>query len=136
VTTLSSLAQADPAALKTFVDGLLASLSDVHVISNRTGIVMLPAVDPVRGVHFHVGEVLMAEARVSIGPDAVEGYGACIGRDLEQALAIAIADACLRAGLHGDEITRFAEEQRMQRELQDRDLMARVSATRVEMETF
>lgn len=111
-------------------------MGELEVVGNRTGIVMLPAIDPVRGVHFHVGEVLMAEARVRLVSSGVEGYGACIGRDLEQALAVAIADVCLRSDMFTDEIRRFAEDQQQRREAVDRDLMVRVAATRVEMETF
>ena len=135
-TILSDLAQASPERLKQLIDSLLPMLGDVTVLLNRTGIVMLPATDTVQGVQFHVGEVLVAEAHVRLDAAGVEGFGACIGRDLQQALAIAIADACLRAEVFVDEIQTFARSERERLDVLDRDLLARVAATRVEMETY
>ena len=135
-TILSDLAQSAPDRLKQLIDSLLPMLGDVTVLLNRTGIVMLPATDSVQGVRFHVGEVLVAEACVRLETPRVEGYGACVGRDLQQALALAIADACLRAQVFVDEISSFARSERERLNTLDRDLLARVAATRVEMETY
>lgn len=118
------------------IEHLLPMLGDVTVIRNRTGIMMLPAIDPVQGTRFHVGEVLVAEAHIRLDAPQVDGYAVCVGRDLQQALAIAIADACMRAGVFVDEIRHFASEESERLLALDRDLLSRVAATRVEMETF
>jgi alpha-D-ribose 1-methylphosphonate 5-triphosphate synthase subunit PhnG len=135
-TILSDLSRADAGRLKELVERLLPALGEITVLKNRTGILMLPAIDSVQGVQFHVGEVLVAEAHVRLDAAGVEGFGACVGRDLHQALAIAIADASLRAGVFVEEIREFARAEHERLLSLDRELLARVAATRVEMETF
>ena len=61
---LGVLARADADRLKAFAEPLLAGLPEVAVIENRTGLVMLPMRDTAQGTHFHLGEVLMSEARI------------------------------------------------------------------------
>ena len=85
-TYLSILTAADGAAVKDFVEPLLARLSAVQVLASRTGLAMLPFTDSVKGITFYLGETLLAEAHVRVG--AQEGYAACLGRDLEQAIAL------------------------------------------------
>ncbi len=133
---LTVLNRADVEVVKGFVEDLLPHLQPqgLEVIENRTGLVMLPATDTAKGSHFHLGEVLVSEARVRLA--GTEGYTACLGRDLEQSLAIAILDAALRADLHTDSILGFIENQRQELEATDAKLMAQVEATRIEMETF
>jgi alpha-D-ribose 1-methylphosphonate 5-triphosphate synthase subunit PhnG len=135
-TVLSELCCADAGRVKQRIERLLPLLGEISVIKNRTGIMMLPAIDPVQGTRFHVGEVLVSEAHVRLGAPLVDGYAVCVGRDLQQALAIAIADACLRAGVFVEEIRSFARAEAELRHAEDRDLLVRVAATRVEMETF
>ena len=113
------------------------SANPVQVLQNRTGIVMLPYTDSVKGIQFHIGEVLMAEAHVRLNLiSPVEGYGACMGRDLQQALAIALLDAALRANIHADAIHAFVSAHAAQLQRADDALLHKVEATRVEMETF
>lgn len=136
---LSVIAQSDGEQLKACVDRFLPKIKNVEVIRNRTGLVMLPYTDTVKGAVFHLGEVLLAEAWVSV--EGVEGYGAVMGRDLEQALAVAIVDAVSRCtGGPFDEIQAivadFVAEQRAQLVAADDLLLKQVEATRVEMETF
>ena len=70
------------------------------------------------------------------GPVGAEGYGACLGHDLERSLAIAILDTSLMVGQHVEEITVFvAAQAQLQREAQD-TLLRNVEGTRAEMETF
>lgn len=144
--TLGTLNRAPAQIVKDFVDGLLEVIErahyDVIVLENRTGLVMLPAVDSAHGTTFHMGEVLVSEARVRVvgacgthGRDA-EGYTACLGRDLEQALAVAILDACLSGNLESTRIAAFVEDQSRALELEDELLLRQVESTRVEMETF
>ncbi|MCS6848313.1 MAG: phosphonate C-P lyase system protein PhnG [Anaerolineae bacterium] len=136
LSVLSRMPARDVVAL---ADDVLASLRDVRVIQNRTGIVMLPYRDSAKGVTFHLGEVLMAEAHVRITLPAgrqVEGYGACLGRDVRHALAIAVLDAALRGGVQVERIEAFVTAQAAALDAQDAALLAKVEATRVVMETF
>ena len=140
---LSILSQTPADAVKELAEdilSLLEPLTTVHVLQNRTGIVMLPYTDSVKGIVFHVGEVLMAEAHVRLdlhaSSTAVEGYGACMGRDLQQALAIALLDAALRGNVHAEAINIFVMTQAAILQRADEALMNQVEATRVEMETF
>jgi len=142
---LSILSQTSAGAVKALAEEVLAlleaeSANPVQVLQNRTGIVMLPYTDSVKGIKFHVGEVLMAEAHVRVNLPStsvpVEGYGACMGRDLQQALAIALLDAALRANIHADAINAFVSAQAALLQQADDALLHKVEATRVEMETF
>lgn len=134
--TLSTLCHAPAAVVKDFSETLLPQLGEVRVIKNCTGLVMQPYRDTAQGALFHLGEILLAEAHVRLEAHAIEGYAACLGRDLEQALAIALLDACLSAQLHTDTILSFVREQREAQEAAETQRMRRVEATRVEMETF
>lgn len=133
---LSVLSRAPANEVKALADLLLPALGKVEVLQNRTGIVMLPATDSVKGTRFHLGEVLIAEARVRLAQYAAEGYGACIGRDVQHALAMAILDAALRANQQTTRIQQFVQVQRASLAQADAALMQQVEATRVEMETF
>jgi alpha-D-ribose 1-methylphosphonate 5-triphosphate synthase subunit PhnG len=144
---LSTLSSVSAQTLKNFTDELLGDLEvlnvSIEVLENRTGLVMLPAQDNAHGTRFFLGEVLVSEARVRV--DGVEGYGACLGRDLEQSLAVGILDTFLR--VHDDEASpaERALEERVHAFIagqanaqleQDAALTRRVESTRVEMETF
>lgn len=131
---LSVLSQAPAQLVKQFAEDLLPALGTIEVLQNRTGLVMLPAADTVAGTNFYLGEVLLAEAQVRL--NGVEGYGACLGRDLEQALAIAILDAAAGAGHECNAIAAFVEQQQSALTAADDRLLRQVEATRVEMETF
>lgn len=133
---LSVLSRGSADDVKSFVELLLPMLSPINVLQNRTGIVMLPATDSVKGTHFHVGEVLIAEAHVRLAALDVEGYGVCMGRDLQHALAMAILDAALRANKFTERIQQFVAVQRVALVEADAALMRTVEGTRVEMETF
>jgi alpha-D-ribose 1-methylphosphonate 5-triphosphate synthase subunit PhnG len=131
---LSVLCRAPAEKVKTFVDALIPRLGSIQVIENRVGLVMLPMIEPVKDATFYLGEVLVAEARVRIG--GVEGYAACLGRDVEQALALALVDAANAAGMVQEEIAQFLAVQSAQLQRADDELLRQVEATRVEMETF
>lgn len=136
---LATLSQSPAAEVIALADDVLASLRDVQVVQNRTGIVMLPYRDSAKGVIFHLGEALMAEAHVRITLPAgreVEGYGACLGRDVRHALAIAVLDAALRGGVDVERIEAFVAARAAALDAQDAALLAKVEATRVAMETF
>jgi alpha-D-ribose 1-methylphosphonate 5-triphosphate synthase subunit PhnG len=112
----------------------LPQLGKVDVLQNRTGLVMVPYTDSVQGSVFHLGEVLVAEARVRL--DTQEGYGAVMGRDLAQALAVAILDAALQANQCTPQIWDFVHAEAVKQTEAEELLLRQVEATRVEMETF
>lgn len=131
---LSILSRAVVDEVKHFADTLIPLLDTIEVVSNRTGLVMVPMMDSAQGATFYLGEVLIAEAHVRVG-DA-EGYGACLGRDLEQALAMALIDAAVVAGTAREQIEAFIRVQADLLDAAERTLMEQIEATRVEMETF
>lgn len=133
--TLQILTHAPAADLKQFADEILPLLEDgLTVAQNRTGLVMLPCRDTVHGTLFHLGEVLIAEAEVKRG--GVTGYGAVLGRDLEQALAVALIDLAWQAGIDSGRVSAFLESARATQQQSHDSLFQQVEATRVQMETF
>ncbi|MFV9506070.1 MAG: phosphonate C-P lyase system protein PhnG [Oscillochloridaceae bacterium umkhey_bin13] len=133
-TLLSTLARADIEAVKALAEELLPKLEPVEVVQNRTGLAMLPLRESAQGTSFYLGEVLLAEARVRAAGS--EGYAACLGRDLEQALALALIDAAHRAGIAGPQIVAFAQAQAIAIEAAEAELARAVGETRVDLETF
>ena len=133
--TLSILARARPAPLKALAETLLEHLGDITVITNRTGLVMVPMRDTVENVDFHLGEVLVSEAHIADAAGRV-GYGMITGRDLERAMAMAVVDLFLAVDPGTDAVTHFLETEQLHLAALDEALMRRVEATRVEMETF
>jgi len=136
---LSILTTTPAHEVKTFVEALLAQVTAVEVLTSRTGLAMLPFTDSVKGVNFYLGETLLAEAHVRVG--AQEGYAACLGRDLEQAIALAILDALLQsheptALLEQPAILHFVAVAHAQQQAQESLLLRKIEATRVELETF
>lgn len=97
----SILAQAtDPATLLLDLaeQVLTASGADVAVVTPpQVGMVMLRLREPVDGTVFNAGEVLVTEARVTLG--AHDGYALRLGRAPELTLAAALLDAAVE-GAH------------------------------------
>ena len=134
---LGLLARADATEVKRLAETVLPDLGDVEVLKSRTGLVMLPCHDSAEGTTFHLGEVLVAEAHIRLTElPTCEGYGACVGRDLEHAMAIAVLDAAAAAGIQVPAIAAFLEQASNVAAARDTALLRRVEATRVEMETF
>lgn len=134
VEILSVLSRCDAGRLKSFADPLIPELGAVEVIENRSGLVMLPMRDTAQGTNFHLGEVLMSEARIAAC--GVEGFGMRRGRDLEAAMAMAVVDACMALGRAMDRCLAFIEAEAVRLKASDRETLCRVEATRVDMETF
>ena len=132
---LRILARARPAPLKALAETLIEPLGDIAVVTNRTGLVMVPMRDTVENVDFHLGEVLVSEAHIADVAGRV-GYGMITGRDLERAMAMAVVDLALAVGIEGEAVRRFIESEHQHQTALDEALMRRVEATRVEMETF
>ncbi len=133
---LSILSRAAVEPLKLFADTIIPALEPIQVKENRTGLVMIPYTDTAQNTQFYIGEALIAEARVTILNGAAEGYGACMGYDLEQALAISLCDAALTAGVQTDAIYTFIAAQATLQEEADDALLKAIESTRAEMETF
>lgn len=131
---LTILARSPAEAVKRFADDLIPRLGAIDVVTNRTGLVMTPMQETAQGSTFYIGEVLVAEAHVRAA--GAEGYAACLGRDLEQALAIALIDAAVAGAVELDSIHAFVREQAEAQEVAERELLRQVQATHVEMETF
>ncbi|MFB6453585.1 phosphonate C-P lyase system protein PhnG [Bradyrhizobium tunisiense] len=131
---LETLARGDAGQVKTFAEELLPELGAVEVLKSRSGLVMLPMRDTVRGADFHLGEVLVSEAHVRLA--GAEGYGMVVGRDLEHAMAMALIDAATFAGVAQGRIGAFIKAQAAIIAETDRQTLRAVEATRVEMETF
>lgn len=135
--TLSLLCQAPAQAVKALADQILPALAEqgsLEVVHNRTGLVMLPYRDTVQGVLFHLGEVLVAEGQVRQG--GFTGYGACQGRDLQQALAVALLDLAVQQGVGLDKIRPFLAAESLRQQAEQEQLLRKVESTRVQMETF
>ncbi|NRB03205.1 MAG: phosphonate C-P lyase system protein PhnG [Rhodobacteraceae bacterium] len=132
--TLGTLARADEAKLKTFAETLIHELGEIEVLKSQSGLVMLPIRDTAKGVAFHLGEVLMSEAHIRKG-DA-EGYGMRRGHDLEASMAMALVDLAMATNVRVSDCKAFCDAQAEALQNADDDLLRRVEATRVNMETF
>lgn len=135
---LSILTSAPAEAVKLLAEDIIPSLGEITVIQNRTGLVMVPYTDSAQGKVFHLGEALVAESHIKIATSTAhaEGYAVCLGRDLEQSMAIALLDAALQAEIEVTRIQAFVAEQANAQQIADEELLKKVEATRVEMETF
>jgi alpha-D-ribose 1-methylphosphonate 5-triphosphate synthase subunit PhnG len=129
---LSVLARADAARIKAAAEGTLPSLGAIDVVTSRTGLVMLPLRDTVKGTDFFLGEVLVAEAHIRAG--CLDGYGMVTGRDLERAMAMAVLDLAL--GLGNTDVLDFIAAEARTQNAEDEARLRQIEATRVEMETF
>lgn len=81
----------------TVVEQVLSLFADEDITVHsepRTGLVMLTAKDSFN-TDFHLGEVLVTDARVSCC--GVEGFGMVVGESPRKAIARAAADAVLRS---------------------------------------
>lgn len=140
---LSVLTATPAQEIKQFAETVLGRLATgqvpVEVLASRTGLAMLPFTDSVKGVTFHLGETLLAEAHVRVGRQ--EGYAACLGRDLEQAIALALLDALLQSdepSMKAEQpaILAFVAVAAQQQSDQEMALLHKIEATRIELETF
>lgn len=130
------LAQADAEPLHLLAEAVLAEEGrlPVGVISPpRPGVLMIRMREPVQGVAFNAGEVLVTEAAATVGGEP--GHGVRLGREPETALAAAILDAALAAGHPlAPRITALLEEQAVAIAERDAESWRAVASTRVEFE--
>ena len=132
--TLSVLARADATKLKSFAETLIPDLGEIEVLQSQSGLVMLPMRDTAKGVAFHLGEVLMSEAHIRKGE--AQGYGMRRGHDLEASMAMALVDLAMATDVHASDCKAFCDMQADALQKADEDVLRRVEATRVNMETF
>ncbi|APZ53968.1 phosphonate C-P lyase system protein PhnG [Salipiger abyssi] len=132
---LSVLARMAPERISEEAEILLPALGDIEVLQSRSGLVMLPMRDTVTGTDFHLGEVLVSEAHIRL-PGGTEGYGMVTGHDLERAMAMAVIDGALAAGVDVERLIRVIAEEAARQAEDDRDTLRAIEATRVDMETF
>ena len=132
--TLSVLARADATQLKSFAETLIPDLGEIEVLQSQSGLVMLPMRDTAKGVAFHLGEVLMSEAHIRKGE--VQGYGMRRGHDLEASMAMALVDLAMATDVRRVDCKAFCDAQAQALQKTDEDVLRRVEATRVNMETF
>ncbi|MQQ06922.1 phosphonate C-P lyase system protein PhnG [Epibacterium sp. SM1979] len=131
---LSVLARSASDQIKAFAETLLPLLGPLEVLQSRTGLVMLPMRDTAQGTAFHLGEVLVSEAHVKCGDH--QGYGMRRDRDLEAAMAMALVDLALDAGIAVAQCQAFLADQQARQQAEDHETLCRIEATRVDMETF
>ena len=132
---LNILARARPERLKALAETVLDGMDAIKVVTNRTGLVMVPMRDTVENVDFHLGEVLVSEAHITDASGTI-GYGMVTGRDLERAMAVAVVDLRLAGAGYDPAIAAFLTSEGAFLAAQDEQRMRQVEATRVEMETF
>jgi alpha-D-ribose 1-methylphosphonate 5-triphosphate synthase subunit PhnG len=132
---LTLLTHAPAQEVKMLAEDLIPLLGEITVLVNRTGLVMLPYTDSANGTRFHLGEVLVCESRVRIG-NGTEGYAVCMGRDLEQSLAIALLDAAWQAHIERETLSFFLKTQDDIQRAADQQLLSQVAKTKIELETF
>ena len=130
------LAQADAHPLHLLAEDVLAEDAGfpIEVTSPpRPGVLMLRMREPVQGVVFNAGEVLVTEAAATVG--GKPGHGIRMGREPETALAAAILDAALAAGHPlASRIASLLDEQAAAIAERDAQSWQAVASTRVEFE--
>ena len=130
------LSQADAEPLHQLAEAVLTEDGrfSVDVISPpRPGVLMLRMREPVHGVVFNAGEVLVTQAAASVGGEP--GHGMRLGRAPETALAAAILDAAVAAGHPlSPQIAALIEEQAAALAARDAASWQAVASTRVEFE--
>ena len=112
------------------------SLDDVAVITPPTvGMIMARAQDGAKGELFNLGEILVTEARVSIGGH--EGWGMVLGRAPDHAISVAVVDAGIEAGHPlGAAIERELADLAAAQAERAAEEWVRVAPTRVQFDTF
>lgn len=127
------LAHSDPPDLVALADRITAA-ADVRVETQlEVGMVVLEVREPVAGERFHLTEVLVTEARVSV--DGAPGWSMRTGDDRLAALAAAVCDGAAEAGhpLAGD-VERLCADTAARRAADDAAEQARVAPTAVAFE--
>jgi len=125
----------DPSLRKALADEVRAAAVIEQISVPRVGLVLVTVRESARRSLFHLGEVLVSEAKVRVA--GVAGLGLIRSRDLEAAADLAAVDAAWNAGLACTAawpVRLEAAEAALEAEL-DRT-QASLAATRVQFETL
>ena len=129
------LVLAEPSLRRALADEVRAAATVETTSAPRVGLVLATVRESARRSLFHLGEVLVTEAKVRVA--GFPGLGLIQGRDLDAALDLAVVDAAWAAGLplvatwqSRLEAAEANLEARLDRE------QANLAATRVEFETL
>jgi len=125
----------DPSLRGALADEVRAAAAVDEISTPRPGLVLATVRESARRSLFHLGEVLVTEAKVRVA--GVLGLGLIRGRDSQAALDLAVVDAACNAGLavaQGWLPRLAAAEEALERQL-DRESAA-LASTRVEFETL
>ena len=125
----------DPQLRRELAEAVRAGHAVEATLPPRVGLVLVTVRESARRRRFHLGEVLVSEAKVRV--EGTAGLGLIQGRDLDAATDLAIVDAALAAGLPltaGWEFRFEAAEAELEARL-DRE-QAVLAQTRVEFETL
>jgi alpha-D-ribose 1-methylphosphonate 5-triphosphate synthase subunit PhnG len=127
------LARAAPAELVALADHITAA-ADVRVEAQpQVGMVVLEVREPVAGERFHLTEVLVTEARVSV--DGAPGWSMRAGDDRLATLAAAVCDAAVEAGhVLAEDVVQLCAATAAARAEQEAAEQARVATTAVAFE--
>lgn len=132
---LSVLAQSNKQVLNEFVDSqLIPQIPQITVLDQSCGLVMIPSRDTITDCDFFLGEALVTRAKVEL--ENHQGFGMCLGRDFEKAIAIAIIDACIQERLLVETINTFLLNLSITLQNEKDEERKLVESTRVQMETF
>jgi alpha-D-ribose 1-methylphosphonate 5-triphosphate synthase subunit PhnG len=106
---LGVFSYAPAARVIAFADEIATELGHYDVLGQRIALTTLPYDTDGLGGR---SEVLISEVNI-LTTDGIEGYGACLGRDFEHALAVAVLDAALNSedDYLADRVILFADEQ-------------------------
>jgi alpha-D-ribose 1-methylphosphonate 5-triphosphate synthase subunit PhnG len=129
------LVDGDPAVRRRLADSIRSSREVIELESPNNGLVMITMRETARRRLFHLGEVMVTEAKVEI--DGTVGLGIITGDNPDAAADLAVIDAACNAGLpECDSWTAIlaAEEARLGRVRRSEE--ARLLETRVRFETM
>ena len=128
------LAVADVDRLRLVAERCLADLGEpVLVEAPTTGIVMMQVREPVVGDRFHLGEVVVTRADISLSGE--RGWAMRLGTDRAATLAAAICDAAARVGgPAADVVDELLDEVERERRRAARELTVALGPPVVEFE--
>lgn len=128
------LAAADPAALIELAETCIERHGDpVVLVRPEVGLVMLQVREPVCEERFHLGEVVVTRAEVSMAGG--RGWAMRPGTDRVAALAAAVCDAVADAGVApADDVEALCAATRQARGIADADEWRELRATEVHFE--
>ncbi len=104
------LARADAARVRELADEIKAEHEAVVVKAPEKSLAMIKMRDPVQGVLFYLGEVVVCEAIVEL--EGVKGTAVMMGDDFDKVLDMAVIDAACSKGV----FRRYAELEALQTE--------------------